>query len=152
MNDPSKRRRMLKDKMLNMFEVENYDGNISDGFTNQNNEQVLDEIQINPLANKQNNKGTHIYDNITTKFYENKNLMSDKKEIVGSFPKDKIMCVGNTKSTNGDLCSGSDSNPGNIVAPIPGPQWLPQNAETVQRRLTTNNFTKNRCVGEPNQF
>ena len=152
MNDPTKRRRMMKDKMLNMFEVENYDGNISDGFTNINNEQILDEVQLNPLANRQNNKGKHIYDNITTKFLENKNLMSDKKEIVGSFPKDNIMCVGDTKSTNGDLCSGSGSNPGNIIAPVPGPQWLPQNAETVQRRLSTNNFTKNRCIGEPNQF
>lgn len=152
MNDPSKRRRMMKDKILNMFDVEKYDGTIEDGFTNQNNEQVLDEITMNPLENKQIKKGVHIYDKITTTFLENKNLMSDKKGIVGTFPKDKIMCVGNTKSTNGQLCSGSDSNPGNILAPIPGPQWLPQDASTVQRRLSTNNFTKNRCMGEPNQF
>lgn len=149
MNDPSKKKRMLQEKIINMFEVDNYDGKI-DGFTNQENEQVKDEIELDNIYRNSNDK--HIYDNITTKFIENTQLMSTRQEIKGYFPRDKIECVGDTKSTNCNLCSGSGSNPENIVAPIPGPQWLPQNAETVQRRLKTNNYTKNQCKGNPSQF
>lgn len=43
------------------------------------------------------------------------------------------------------LCSGTDSNPCNIVAPIPGPNWLPQSAESVQNRLVNNDYTSSKC-------
>ena len=39
------------------------------------------------------------------------------------------------------LCSG-EGNPHNLVAPIPGPQWLPQSAAAVQERLKNNDYTK----------
>lgn len=44
------------------------------------------------------------------------------------------------------LCSGSpDSNPCNLVAPIPGPQWIPQSAESVQNRLKNNQYSESIC-------
>ena len=44
------------------------------------------------------------------------------------------------------LCSGSpDSNPCNLVAPIPGPQWIPQSAENVQNRLKNNQYSESLC-------
>ena len=43
------------------------------------------------------------------------------------------------------LCSGTNINPCNIVAPIPGPNWLPQNAESVQSRLVNNDYTSSKC-------
>lgn len=44
------------------------------------------------------------------------------------------------------LCSGSpDSNPCNLIAPIPGPQWIPQSAESVQNRLKNNQYTESIC-------
>jgi len=43
------------------------------------------------------------------------------------------------------LCSGYTNNPCNIVAPIPGPQWQVQNAATVQRRLTNQDYTPSKC-------
>ena len=42
------------------------------------------------------------------------------------------------------LCSG-EGNPCNLVAPIPGPQWQPQSAEAVQRRLINKDYTKAYC-------
>jgi len=38
------------------------------------------------------------------------------------------------------LCSGPDTqeNPRNY--PVPGPQWLPQSAHTVQERLVNNDY------------
>jgi hypothetical protein len=44
-----------------------------------------------------------------------------------------------------NLCSGSNSNPCNLIAPIPGPQWLPQTAASVQNRLKNNDYSKAMC-------
>lgn len=56
------------------------------------------------------------------------------------------MCA--EKSGSCSLCSGSGVNPYNLVAPIPGPQWLPQTAEYVQERLKNNNYTKATCYAK----
>jgi len=53
------------------------------------------------------------------------------------------LCIENSNGCN--LCSGSNNNPYNLIAPIPGPQWLPQTAEAVQNRLKNNNYTENTC-------
>ena len=45
----------------------------------------------------------------------------------------------------GTLCSGSGKNPCNLVAPIPGPQWQPQSASTVQERLFKGDYTPSFC-------
>ena len=46
---------------------------------------------------------------------------------------------------SGALCSGYTSNPLNLVAPIPGPQWQPQSASSVQNRIVSGNFVPSRC-------
>jgi len=45
------------------------------------------------------------------------------------------------------LCSGSgpNINPCNLINAIPGPQWLPQSAESVQNRLKNNDYTAGKC-------
>jgi hypothetical protein len=48
------------------------------------------------------------------------------------------------KSNCCSLCSGTD-NPCKIIAPIPGPQWLPQTAETVQNNLKNGIYTPPKC-------
>lgn len=151
MNDPNKLRMMLKQKALNMDDVEKYDGNI-DGFINNNNEQVPDEPVMNVLDDKSKLENVHIFDNITTQFKPNPALMRKPDDIKGNFPKDEIECVGDTQTYEGNLCSGMDNKPSELVASVPGPQWLPQNADTVQKRLSTNNYTKNRCLGEPSNY
>jgi hypothetical protein len=52
-------------------------------------------------------------------------------------------CIENSNCCN--LCSGTGNNPCNVVAPIPGPQWMPQSAEAVQNRLVNNNYTQSKC-------
>lgn len=53
-------------------------------------------------------------------------------------------CIQNSNCCN--ICSGGkDGNVCNLVAPIPGPQWMPQTAENVQNRLKNNDYTKNSC-------
>jgi len=45
------------------------------------------------------------------------------------------------------LCSGSgaETNPCNLVTAIPGPQWLPETAATVQNRLVNNDYSAAKC-------
>jgi len=55
----------------------------------------------------------------------------------------------NDKCTDGktcfQLCSGIDKKPDNMVAPIPGPTWLPKSAETVQNDLKNNIYSNGSC-------
>jgi hypothetical protein len=53
------------------------------------------------------------------------------------------MCIQNSNCCG--LCSGSGINPCNIIAPIPGPQWIPQSAKNVQERLVKEDYTKAVC-------
>ena len=53
-------------------------------------------------------------------------------------------CIQNSNCCS--LCSGSNDNPCNIISPIPGPQWLPSSAETVQNNLKNNIYTPSKCI------
>ena len=45
------------------------------------------------------------------------------------------------------LCSKpGNNNPCNLIAPIPGPQWIPETAETVQNNLKNNIYTPSKCM------
>lgn len=49
------------------------------------------------------------------------------------------------KNNCSPLCSGTGKNSCNIVAPIPGPQWQVQSANTVQNRLNKNIYVPSTC-------
>ena len=49
------------------------------------------------------------------------------------------------KTTPCNVCSGTSVPPG-IVAPIPGPQWQPQDAKTVQARLNSGMYVQSNCI------
>ncbi len=53
------------------------------------------------------------------------------------------MCIENSNGCN--LCSGSGENPYDIIAPVPGPQWMPQSADSMQTNLMNNRFTESKC-------
>lgn len=59
------------------------------------------------------------------------------------YKKEDSKCIQESDSCS--LCSGSNSNPAKLDAPIPGPQWLPQTAEAVQNRLKNNDYTASKC-------
>lgn len=59
------------------------------------------------------------------------------------------MCLLGTNECT-PLCSGDTTNPCNIVAPIPGPNWQVQSAESVQNRLSKGLYTPSKCPLGPN--
>ena len=108
-----------------------YNGHI-EGFENvDENTQRNSEIAVNPLASKDNS------------IKEKDELMDNTNEVFTSSTGKTNMCIENSNACS--LCSGSGSNPYNVVAPIPGPQWLPQTAAYVQERLKNNDYTKATC-------
>jgi hypothetical protein len=45
------------------------------------------------------------------------------------------------------LCSQpGNNNPCNLIAPVPGPQWIPETAKTVQNNLKNNIYTPSKCM------
>ena len=91
------------------------------------------------------------------------NLKSNEKDnVINNMPIDPICEIPNISPlslnavSNGttciensnccSLCSGTNDNPCNIIAPIPGPQWLPSSAETVQNNLKNNIYTPAKCI------
>jgi hypothetical protein len=135
-----------------------YNGKI-EGFENNGNVQGDPTLRVNPLAEKDNSiKGNEIKDNTTKVFINTQNKLieeidsigaNDEKSSLTPSPIDyesnqSSMCI--EKSNSCSLCSGSNSNPSNVVAPVPGPQWIPQTAEYVQQRLKNNDYTKAKCT------
>jgi hypothetical protein len=135
-----------------------YNGKI-EGFENNGNVQRDPTLMVNPLAEKDtSNNYNEIKDNMNNVFINTQNKLIEEIETIASNdevssltpapidydPNQSSMCI--EKSNSCTLCSGSGSNPSNIVAPIPGPQWMPQTAETVQKRLKNNDYTKATCT------
>ncbi len=52
-------------------------------------------------------------------------------------------CIQNSDCCN--LCSGMGDNPCNIIAPVPGPQWLPQTAAAKQFEMKNNQYSPSLC-------
>lgn len=73
------------------------------------------------------------------------NLVSEIPNITPSpleYIKFDGSCIKNSDCCS--ICSG-DGNPCNLIAPIPGPQWLVQSSATVQNKLKNNNYTQAKC-------
>lgn len=49
------------------------------------------------------------------------------------------------KSKCNPICSGNNRNPCHLQTSVPGPQWQPQNASSVQNRLNNGDFVPNYC-------
>ena len=148
MHDPKvKGNPMLKNR-IDMNKVVNY-----------KIESFTDNQETTMNLSKQNGENMHNKHNMNIHNMNNKHNMNihnmnnqpspliDEIPNVSPFPLESRpngnMCIENSNGCN--LCSGSDQNPDNIVSPIPGPQWLPQNAEYVQNRLMNNNYTASVC-------
>jgi phosphate/sulfate permease len=125
---------------------------------NKNN--ILNKNNVNmDLILNTNNKNFEYYTNNDNTENENTDILiesykNDKfvespiSEIPNIFPQsleaknNGSKCIQDSNCCN--ICSGS-SNSCNLIAPIPGPQWLPESAETVQNRLKNNDYTKGHC-------
>ena len=106
------------------------------------------EFFTNDLKNK--NVNQNVNENVNENVNQNVNdvLIDPIEEMKGIHPypleykKENAKCVSGSNCCS--ICSGTE-NSCKLNAPIPGPQWLPQNAEAVQNRLIHNDYTKNRC-------
>lgn len=137
MHDPSSKKlnKLIDMNEISKYKVENFTG---------------DNIKENEFEHKNGDKNEHKKEHNKEFFYQEKNdVESPIAEIphLSPFPlsykKNGELCIEDSNGCN--LCSGSGKNPYNLVAPIPGPQWLPQSAEAVQNRLVNNDYTKSKC-------
>ena len=160
----------LKENMIDMDFIANYDGSI-EHFLEEGNTQSADELAVNPLAPKdvnmtegreildtsKNNKFKTIAMKVSAESFSNQSvpMTIDSPDSFDqnlpfipapieykNFGKNK-MCI--EPSNCCSLCSGSNSNPCDIVSPVPGPAWIPQTATEVQKRLYNNDYTKSSC-------
>jgi phosphate/sulfate permease len=133
MHDPNTKAN--PNKKINMDEIVNYD-------KPQNN--IRSSKKISEVFSNMNNKLAVNYNVTSNNTVES---LIDEIPKMSPFPLESKpvgnMCIENSNGCN--LCSGSNQNPDNIISPIPGPQWLPQNAEYVQNRLVNNDYTASVC-------
>ena len=103
------------------------------------------------------NKEVDYENNVNTKRNLTMNLSGDQKndsvhDLVSEIPnispgsleyiKYDGSCIKNSDCCS--ICSG-DGNPCGLIAPIPGPQWIPRNSKAVQSSLKNNNYTQAKC-------
>jgi hypothetical protein len=130
LKDPSIQSNPILSKIIDMELVLNYEEKIRDHkerFTNMNNNAfALEDVKI-------------------MEQHEEVVMPMEQNMGGGIFPqpieynKEINKCVENSKCYN---------KLPNMVAPIPGPNWIPESAETVQNRLKNNDYTLSTC--EPN--
>ena len=189
LSNPMVKENPILAEMLDMDFISMYNGNI-EHFNQNNNEQFSDEIEINPLAEKDDDvfeddeirdteatvypsssteatvypsssteatvypsstegivypssndldKENHPSMNLQPVYNEDKSSFSPF--LLSDLKKEDPHCLEGTTDCN--LCSGY-SKP-TKVSPIPGPQWIPQNAKTVQQRLSNSDYTQSKC-------
>lgn len=151
---------MLVNKCKNFTERPNLPNNIlnkilnvNEGFTSSMPSSIQTSNDTQNLIPLPNNLPPSIQIPIDLNLNETKNQnYSDPVETIPNIEPSPLeyttfsnaMCI--QPSNCCSLCSGSpDSNPCNLVAPIPGPQWIPQSAENVQNRLKNNQYTESLC-------
>jgi len=178
LSNPMVKENPILAEMLDMDFISMYNGNI-EHFNQNDNEQFSDEIEINPLAEKDDDvfdddeirdteatlypssaegivypssteatvypssddldKENHPSMNLQPVYNEDKSSFSPF--LLSDLKKEDPHCLEGTTDCN--LCSGY-SKP-TKVSPIPGPQWIPQNAKTVQQRLSNSDYTQSKC-------
>ena len=122
---------------------------VSDNQNNKNNKENKD------IKNNQNNKENNLFfiqRNIKESFQNSIEIPLDSKTIFSP----SLIQNNDTKNINKNskciqstndctFCSGGEPKPSNIVTAIPGPQWLPQTAESVQNNLKNGKYTQAKC-------
>jgi hypothetical protein len=167
LNDPNtqKNPRFHNNGLLfvNMLAVENYNGMI-EGFESKDNIQsspdMIDNHNIVIDIHKENEDKTqtHFMKNETHQplphnntievhhILESGDSLLRNKSPFGTESSDanqEESCLFDT--TCGSICSTKNTK-APCVSPIPGPQWQPQTAQSVQQRLKKENYTKNTCI------
>ena len=134
------------------------DDNVENFTNDDNTENVMDDDNVENFTDDDNAENVMDDDNVENFMtvseemelndYQSNNLENIDFTSLNPFPlevnKKQIGNMCQEPSNNCNLCSGSKDKD-NLISPIPGPQWMPQNAEYVQNRLKNNNYTKSKC-------
>ena len=118
---------------------------------NNNNQENNEELPLSSEKIESFNSRMFIEDNMyhETGFplgdsYPSKNMEYQPVQQGPNQDSPGSMCLLGTNECT-PLCSGDTTNPCNIVAPIPGPNWQVQSAESVQNRLSKGLYTPSKC-------
>jgi phosphate/sulfate permease len=139
MHDPSVKNNtslleVIDMNIISQYNVENFTSN--DQMQLQEQQQSLQLSQPAKISNNNNRNNNNVQDMIDEIPTFNPQPLQ--------FQQYNSQCLEDSNCCN--LCSGSpDENPCKVVAPIPGPQWMPQSANAVQNRLKNNNYTEAKC-------
>lgn len=118
---------IIEDENIEHFDIQN---NHYDNITKYNDIMKVEEKVFQ--ERRKNYK-----EDVEAPISEIKNISPEPVEL--EYPVDYERCVGGN-THNGVLCSGPDTASNPMHFPVPGPQWLPQSAETVQARLANNDY------------
>ena len=135
MSNPSSKDHPLLSKMLNNYkEKSNIESFSSGDFS------IKDNIMHNNLMSNKETAVSNSKNMPIDPICEIPNISPLSLDAVSN----GSTCIQNSNCCS--LCSGTNDNPCNIIAPIPGPQWLPSSAETVQNNLKNNIYTPSKCI------
>ena len=135
MSNPSSKDHPLLSKMLNNYkEKSNIESFSSGDFS------IKDNIMHNNLMSNKDTAVNNSKNMPIDPICEIPNISPLSLDAVSN----GSTCIQNSNCCS--LCSGTNDNPCNIIAPIPGPQWLPSSAETVQNNLKNNIYTPSKCI------
>ena len=146
---------------IDLNQVSNYNGNIDGWVTIDGREQVKERFELKDPSMPQMNSNYVVPDrnsgvNLDNVVQPQDNLVSGQ-QIYSNTPMGADFSKPLKAPTNiqtdkcllgngcGTLCSGTGVNNCGVVAPVPGPQWQPQSARTVQNRLNTGQYVPSLC-------
>lgn len=135
MHEPSIKNHPILSKIIDIEEVLKYQ--VENFEIMDNKKDSIIDINNNKISEQQYN---HLQkENVEIPISEIYNISPYPLE----YNKDIGPCIDN--SNNFNICSTKNNNPNKLIAPIPGPQWLPQTADNVQNNLKNNIYTDNKC-------
>lgn len=132
------RKHPILSRIMDLDIIESYSGQTPKSL----NELKKDILNVSEEENQRKEYFTNIKKKNHTPSEEHEHLTNYMSLEDNILPVETNKCLLN--SSCNVLCSG-EGNPCNLVAPIPGPQWQPQSAEAVQRRLINKDYTKAYC-------
>jgi hypothetical protein len=147
---------------MNLNKISNYNGRINGWHLLNGKEQVREKFELKDINMPQVNSNFVVQDgmpnvNIDNSVRPQDNLVNGHQiysatPVGGNFYEEKQPKLENLPTDAcllgngcGFLCSGTGVNECNVVAPVPGPQWQPQTAKTVQMRLNNGDYVPSNC-------
>ena len=135
------------DKLVSNVDVniEHEDNNSEEGLHHSTSESEVNiKERYVSYNDNDNNKQVYSITPMGDSLFNKRTPLSESAMELANLEKNQNKCLLGSEAC-GTLCSGYTTNPCNLVAPIPGPQWQPQSASTVENRISNGQFVPSRC-------